>query len=732
MVFPLFARLRTGLGLLLRLLRRSSTGDKGLVQDRQTLSNAYALIAASRFAEAIAFLEARASGQVSGAGETLFAAAFRGLRQIARASHHAKRAVCLEPGVAAPQAELARAVTALEPAAAGARELARRAAVLQPGHSEFWAFLSSHPIQGAAGTLGCRRTALKRWILLAPGMHAAWAIQGLTERETPAPDAALCCLYRATMIRPRDAGLQIALADAAFEGLRGDVFGPAVHRAQVLEPGNADPVMLTIQAERLRGVDMTRPREEILVRRLRCLLDRDTEGTLKTLRRVDVRVTSLPLVELALEAAKKDPVSARLWRRCGELLGGLDIFSQTHKAHATACVKRALAIDPGDAFAYQRLLRGLSRQERTARLNLSMRMICCAPHDVRLLTDRVVQLGAAGDASRLRVLADESRRAGLPSSISLMARGVAAYAEDDDAGTLDFLSGIRDVKSWGSHRGAGAFLTKDRLSAVTPSDFRYSSRWRVGRFPADRSDRPRMGSRYTVSISSDRTYLDYYLRDFLESAETNLPQATIHLSAINVAEEELGAYVGPDKPLSFRATGLKAERDVPLYASMARFLAVPSLLDETGSPVLVVDVDCRFEQPIDALEDLVGDADIGLDDPPDWVPWSRFPGGFVIFRPTPAGKAFARLMAAIQTTLLNEKPVWGGDQTALLMAVILAKTRLPHLKIAQLGGKGIWDIVSISTPRNIRLRYQARQRSFDAPRGLRPGRQRKTEFGNAQ
>lgn len=111
-------------------------------------------------------------------------------------------------------------------------------------------------------------------------------------------------------------------------------------------------------------------------------------------------------------------------------------------------------------------------------------------------------------------------------------------------------------------------------------------------------------------------------------------------------------------------------RDLPdpvMYFAAGRFLLASLLLEETGSPILCIDVDAMAIRPLAAAyEPLRTQGDIGLIfRPKAKLPWRRILASAVGFNPTAAGKRYSSAMARAMASLMRYKPTYHLDQIVL-------------------------------------------------------------------
>lgn len=104
-----------------------------------------------------------------------------------------------------------------------------------------------------------------------------------------------------------------------------------------------------------------------------------------------------------------------------------------------------------------------------------------------------------------------------------------------------------------------------------------------------------------------------------------------------------------------------------MYYASARFLLASILLEETGSPVLCVDVDAMANQPVwEAYESWRAKGDVGLifRDKAK-LPWRKILASAVGFNASEGGKAYCSVVARALLSLLKYKPRYHLDQIVL-------------------------------------------------------------------
>jgi FkbM family methyltransferase len=203
----------------------------------------------------------------------------------------------------------------------------------------------------------------------------------------------------------------------------------------------------------------------------------------------------------------------------------------------------------------------------------------------------------------------------------------------------------------------------------------------------------RPGARAIVLASCDPDYFRHFALPFARSlAKNGGIDAALHLQVVDPdrwVPEEIDALMANTPALdivwaaSTMAGGSQNDAARTWYAC-ARFLTLPVLLRRHALPVLVLDLDVLVTAPLGESLGRHEDADVVLvRNRPESPPWMRFVPSPLLVRPTPAGIAFADLVARYMAHFLGRGIApWGLDRIGLAAAHLDAQTRAPQSRIA--------------------------------------------------
>ena len=155
-------------------------------------------------------------------------------------------------------------------------------------------------------------------------------------------------------------------------------------------------------------------------------------------------------------------------------------------------------------------------------------------------------------------------------------------------------------------------------------------------------------------------------------AATQGPGLAVHLHLYNADAEALALIdtLRARLPaITFYLTGER--RDFPslqafkVYASSARFCRAAEAFSDCRAPMVILDADAMVRHDLAPL--VPAAADVALCHSPRSPPWSRYPAGFVLLRPTAGARRFIDGVAAVVAANLDSpRPTWTLDQFALL------------------------------------------------------------------
>jgi hypothetical protein len=178
---------------------------------------------------------------------------------------------------------------------------------------------------------------------------------------------------------------------------------------------------------------------------------------------------------------------------------------------------------------------------------------------------------------------------------------------------------------------------------------------------------------YIISVSCNQVYLERYARYFFASFLATQPEALCHL-AVSDGNQQVLAFLETLECWSelkkrLIVAGWELQPSVPnigpISASL-RFFHVEELLRTYQIPVITVDFDTVFKQPLSGLFDQDEEADAFFRFLPKVAPWEMITGGIVAVRPTSAGMTFASQVGLfLESTLTLAPTQWWIDQNAL-------------------------------------------------------------------
>ena len=136
----------------------------------------------------------------------------------------------------------------------------------------------------------------------------------------------------------------------------------------------------------------------------------------------------------------------------------------------------------------------------------------------------------------------------------------------------------------------------------------------------------------------------------------NLPDADAYADAVTFVEVEVPSWVGETKT----------------YYASARYLAALPILEATGKPILIADVDQTLRDPLGPFLKKLKDADVAIPRSRGLAllwPWRRNMAGTGYFAPTNASLGVLKRIRDYITAGLAEDPSWTLDQNALAFAL---------------------------------------------------------------
>lgn len=176
---------------------------------------------------------------------------------------------------------------------------------------------------------------------------------------------------------------------------------------------------------------------------------------------------------------------------------------------------------------------------------------------------------------------------------------------------------------------------------------------------------------YVLATACDRNYFERFGPGFVTSAAAHMPGATLHLHVMEADEASRDLFRrlaagAPDLTLNLTTEAASPFKSGAYYAS-ARFLQGPALLRRYDRPLVLLDADVEFLQPLDALADAAAGLDFACFRHDGAGPCSRYPAVLGIFRPTTGGSdLLERIRLFVLAKLEIEWPFnWMLDQAAL-------------------------------------------------------------------
>jgi hypothetical protein len=186
---------------------------------------------------------------------------------------------------------------------------------------------------------------------------------------------------------------------------------------------------------------------------------------------------------------------------------------------------------------------------------------------------------------------------------------------------------------------------------------------------------PKAGPGGIILAACNDLYYDKFAKTLLYSLERLQQKQRVHLHlyepcAATLSHIECLKQAFACAEISYTIDPCLLAKDQPYqinYYALARFPLVSILLEETGSPVLCVDVDAIAIQPVwQAYESWRTKGDVGLIFRDNVTrPWRRILASAVGFNPTSGGKAYCSTVARALLSLLRRKSRYHLDQIVL-------------------------------------------------------------------
>ena len=267
-------------------------------------------------------------------------------------------------------------------------------------------------------------------------------------------------------------------------------------------------------------------------------------------------------------------------------------------------------------------------------------------------------------------------------------KGLLAYARDDLSTAeqaFGTLAGLLDSPLLAHHAGYPAFrapgfyrVLKDYSPERSLSFVKEASR------PSDAS--------VVLLCSVDDLYFAAFADDFVEHAMRVSPGAHVHFHLIN-NEIEPSRLVETDFLSSERVsiTAEQIDADKPgIYATMARYVVLPRLLEKWNKPVLVTDIDLAMKQDPGALA-ISDSVTLRFSRHPaaSYIPITAIIAHHNLFQPDAAGRAFAEMLSRyLHYMWARNDAFWGADQVALLMVWLMFERLIAIGDIGDIPGYG--------------------------------------------
>ncbi|MFB6355044.1 MAG: hypothetical protein ABEJ65_00825 [bacterium] len=205
-------------------------------------------------------------------------------------------------------------------------------------------------------------------------------------------------------------------------------------------------------------------------------------------------------------------------------------------------------------------------------------------------------------------------------------------------------------------------------------------------FEVKKEDLPRSDSSGDVVVASaNGTYFDIFGEDFLQSCELADDLDGVHLHLIKPTEDSLELVQSQQDALSCDLTWT-IERD-PYYTGLAyvacsRFMVAQKIMEETGSDIIISDLDSEFsrKEALNVDEFLPPDGNIGLFERTHVTPQLVCPCALIYWRNNERTLRFLRLLNSYYVDRLNlTDEYWCLDQTALyVLSRRVLKGELEH------------------------------------------------------
>jgi len=186
--------------------------------------------------------------------------------------------------------------------------------------------------------------------------------------------------------------------------------------------------------------------------------------------------------------------------------------------------------------------------------------------------------------------------------------------------------------------------------------------WTVPSLPEAGADRG-----FLLFSACDKGYLDHFMAPAAESLRSLGRRLDwhIHVHRGDADGHPPARILYDDGQVAVTTSSDANARGNPyVYYSCLRFLHARRLLEETGRPLLIVDIDNRFSERLLQVPTRMTGVDVGLFELGDPRPCMHFGGGIVYVANTPGGHLFCHLVEHYIARKLPEA-IWMLDQSAL-------------------------------------------------------------------
>ena len=184
---------------------------------------------------------------------------------------------------------------------------------------------------------------------------------------------------------------------------------------------------------------------------------------------------------------------------------------------------------------------------------------------------------------------------------------------------------------------------------------------------------PRAHKPGIVLACCDALYYRRFAATLIETAKRNSPNQHVHVHVYEPgeawkAEAQDTAAAHPGLTLSWEDSRRNPFRDADrnyIYYAAARFAVVRRIVEQSRSPVLVVDTDGLVVRPLDEPFASFEGYDAGLIRRRTWKPWQKNLAAALMIQPTQNGLDFITRVADVLHMVLARKPEFHVDQMVI-------------------------------------------------------------------